>query len=119
MVERARRGLGLDHLLVGGPLEGDAHRIAVCAGAGGELLEAALAARADVFLTGELRHHDVLRAARAGMTVICALHSNSERVTLASLAQRLAPLLPGVTIHRSQSDRDPLRIVGALPDAAG
>ncbi len=119
LVERARQGLGLGHVLVGGPLSGDARRVAVCAGAGGELLDAVLAARADVFLTGELRHHDVLRAARAGLTVICALHSNSERVTLPHLARQLAPHLPGVSIVQSTADHDPLRIVGASEPTAG
>lgn len=113
LIERARRGLGLAALLVGGPREGEARRVAVCAGAGGELLEAALSARVDLFLTGELRHHDVLRAARAGVTVICALHSNSERVTLESLRTRLVERLPGVEVVRSADDHDPLQIVGA------
>lgn len=111
LIERARRGLGLRSLLVGGPTEGEVSRVAVCAGAGSELLGAALAERAQLFLTGELRHHDVLRAARAGVTVLCALHSNSERVALAPLAERLASLLPGVEVLRSEADEDPLRVV--------
>lgn len=111
LIERARRGLGLAHLLVGGPLDGDATRLAVCAGAGGELLESALSSGAQFFLTGELRHHDVLRAARSGMTVVCALHSNSERVTLKHLKPRLQALLPGVTVLQSEVDEDPLRVM--------
>ncbi|MCU0658070.1 MAG: Nif3-like dinuclear metal center hexameric protein [Polyangiaceae bacterium] len=111
LIERARVGLGVERLLVGGPAEGLASRIAVCAGAGGELLDAALASKAELFLTGELRHHDVLRAARAGLTVVCALHSNSERVTLRHLAPRLLASLPGVQISLSQQDADPLRVL--------
>lgn len=111
LIERARQGLGLDHLLVGGPTQGDITRIAVCAGAGGELLETALSAGAQLFLTGELRHHDVLRAARSGMTVICALHSNSERVTLKHIKPRLEAALPGVEVLLSQVDEDPLRVL--------
>ncbi|MCS6899506.1 MAG: Nif3-like dinuclear metal center hexameric protein [Myxococcales bacterium] len=111
LVERTRQGLGLSSLLVGGPTEGEVSRIAVCAGAGGDLLEAALASGAQLFLTGELRHHDVLRATRSGVTVICTLHSHSERVALTSLARRLALLLPDVEVFRSKTDGDPLRIV--------
>lgn len=36
----------------------------------------ALAQGADVFLTGEMRHHDALAAAAKGLTVIATLHSN-------------------------------------------
>jgi dinuclear metal center YbgI/SA1388 family protein len=113
LVERARRGLGLEHVLAGGPMEGEVTRVAVCAGAGGELLDAVLSSKAQFFLTGELRHHDVLRAARAGVTVVCALHSNSERVTLAHLRGRIEALLPELAIVLSTTDTDPLRVVGA------
>ena len=111
LIARIKEGLGLDRLLVAGPGDGPndgvVRRAAVCAGAGGDLLGDALRERADLYLTGELRHHDALRAARAGMTVVCTLHSHSERVTLARLAERLAARLPGVALACSRTDRDP------------
>jgi dinuclear metal center YbgI/SA1388 family protein len=110
LVARVKEGLSVDGLLVAGPLAGDVTRVAVCAGAGGELLGDALRARAQVFLTGELRHHDALRAAAAGVTVICALHSNSERVTLRHLVARLAGALPTVAFVLSTADRDPFSL---------
>ena len=45
---------------------------------------------AQLFLTGELRHHDALRAVAAGLTVVCTLHSASERAALEVLERRLA-----------------------------
>ena len=39
-------------------------RAAVCAGACGKLLDDAIAQRVDFYLTGEMRHHDALKAAR-------------------------------------------------------
>lgn len=110
LIEQVKRGLGLGQVLVGGPSSGEVTRVAVCAGAGGELLDAALASGAQLFLTGELRHHDVLKAARAGVTVVCALHSNSERVALPGLGARLGAMLPGVEVRQSQADHDPLRV---------
>lgn len=110
LLERIKQGLSLDHLLVAGPTHGEVKRAAVCAGACGELLNDALAQRADLLLTGEVRHHDALRAAAAGMTVVCTLHSNSERITLGRLKDRLAAALPGLAIHLSQADRDPYSI---------
>jgi putative NIF3 family GTP cyclohydrolase 1 type 2 len=108
IVERVKRTLGVEQVLAAGPLDRDVARAAVCAGAGGALLDAAIAARADLFVTGELRHHDVLRAVHAGMTVVCVLHSASERAALAPLAETLGKRLPGVTIVRSAADREPL-----------
>ncbi|HEX2568642.1 MAG TPA: Nif3-like dinuclear metal center hexameric protein [Polyangia bacterium] len=110
LFERIRAALQVRHLLVAGPTEGEVRRAAVCAGACGDLLGDALAQRADLYLTGELRHHDALRAAEAGMTVVCVLHSNSERRTLTQLAARLGERLPGLAIHVSEMDRDPFEV---------
>jgi dinuclear metal center YbgI/SA1388 family protein len=107
VIDRAKRALGLAHVLVAGPLERSVHRVAVCAGSGGELLPDALASGAQVFLTGELRHHDALRAAAAGLTVVCTLHSTSERGVLVALQRRLTERLGGVTFLQSRVDEEP------------
>lgn len=108
IVERVKRALGLDAVLVAGPIDGVAKRVAVGAGACGDLYKDALRARADVYLTGEMRHHDALAAAARGMLVIAALHSNSERLTLARVQERLVSKLGGeVEVTLSAADRDP------------
>jgi putative NIF3 family GTP cyclohydrolase 1 type 2 len=106
-VARIKRSLGVAHVLVSGPLDRPVSRAAVCAGSGGELIPDAVAADAQVFLTGEVRHHDALRAAEAGLSIVATLHSVSERCTLPSLEARLSALLPGVGFAISIADRDP------------
>jgi len=89
-------------------------RVAVAAGAGGALLEDARRARADAFVTGELRHHDALEATRRGMLVVAALHSNSERAAVRVFAERLQAHLSGlsgITVRASDADADPFTIV--------
>jgi dinuclear metal center YbgI/SA1388 family protein len=110
LLARIKHGLELDHLLVAGPLEGTVNRVAACAGACGELLDDAIAREARLYLTGEMRHHDAIKAARAGMTVVCTLHSNSERAALKRLKQRLESLVPELACHLSRQDRDPFSI---------
>ena len=110
LVARVKEALGVTSLLVAGPTEGTVTVGAVCAGAGRDLLSDAIRARAEVFLTGELPHHDALRAAREGVTVLCALHSNSERRALTSLRDRLGALAPEVTWALSEVDRDPFTV---------
>jgi putative NIF3 family GTP cyclohydrolase 1 type 2 len=102
--------LSIEHLLVAGPERGSVTRAAVCAGACGDLLETAIAQGAEFYVTGEMRHHDAVKAAAAGVTVVCTLHSNSERITLRRLKERLAGMLQGVEIHLSEADRDPFSI---------
>lgn len=110
LIEDIRAGLGVEHLLVAGPTHGVVARAAVGAGACGELYRAALRAGAGLYLTGEMRHHDALRAAAEGLTVVCALHSNSERVTLDRLAKRLSEALPDTLFVCAESDRDPFTV---------
>ena len=104
---RIKSGLEINHLLVAGPAQGPVRKIAVCAGACGELLDEAIRNEAGLYLTGELRHHDAIKAANSGLTVVCTLHSNSERAALKRLKQRLEEALPGLACHLSRTDRDP------------
>jgi dinuclear metal center YbgI/SA1388 family protein len=108
--ERIKRGLEVDRLLVAGPVDGTIARAGVCAGSCGNLLDDAIAARAELYLTGEMRHHDANKAVAAGLTVVCTLHSNCERPVLKRLAARLAqtPGMPSIAI--SAADKDPFSI---------
>lgn len=110
LISRLKKELGLNHVLVAGPSDGLAQRVAVCAGACGDLLDDAIAAKAEVYVTGEMRHHDALKASAAGLTVVCTLHSNSERISLKRLKQRVESALPELAVHLSQADRDPFAV---------
>jgi len=111
LVASLKKTLGVAHVLVSGPIDKTAKRVAVAAGAGGELLEDAIRAKADVFVTGEIRHHDALGAARRGVTVIAALHSNSERAAVRAYAKRIATRVPDVQVTSSTTDADPFSVV--------
>lgn len=110
LVDRIKTGLGISNLLIAGPTNRTVARAAVCAGSCGKLLDDAIAAKADLYLTGEMRHHDALKAADAGMTVICVMHSNSERAVLKRLAAELAQRAPALRVVQSQRDRDPFSV---------
>ncbi len=110
VVERVKRTLELDHVLVAGDVGRTVATAAVCAGACGDLLDDAIAAGVDLYLTGEMRHHDAVRAVAAGLTVVCTLHSNSERAVLKRLRDRLEREAPGPAYLLSRSDRDPFAV---------
>ena len=93
-----------------GPMEGTVTRVAACAGACREFLDDARKAEAELYLTGELRHHDAVQAANAGMTVVCTLHSNSERPVLKRLRKRLEETAGMPTVRISSADRDPFSV---------
>jgi putative NIF3 family GTP cyclohydrolase 1 type 2 len=86
-------------------------RVAVCAGAGGDLIEEVLSSGAQVFITGELRHHDALRLAANGVAALCVQHSNSERLALKVLEKQLLAQLPELQVSLSERDQDPFLVV--------
>ena len=110
LIERVKRELGVEAVLVAGPIEGTVTRAAVCAGAGRGLLDDAIARKADFYLTGELPHHDALKAAAAGLTVACVLHSNSERAALRRLKAQIEAAAPSLEVTLSAADRDPFTV---------
>jgi len=119
LLDRIKKGLAINHLLVSPaslPTSPSPHpptisKAAVLAGAGREHLKDAIAQNAQLYLTGEIPHHDALAAAKAGVTVVATLHSNSERATLKRLRDRLTEKAPALTCTLSTLDRDPFQIL--------
>lgn len=87
--------------------------VAVCAGSGWDVVKGA---RADVIVTGEMSHHNALKAVQEGKTVVAVFHSNSER---GYLTEVMKPLLEGelkqkeagIRVLVSEVDRDPFDII--------
>ncbi len=83
--------------------------VAVCAGAGGSLFSRVNGI--DLYVTGEMRHHDVREKVAEGASVILCGHSNTERGFLPILARRLEDLSDSkVKVIVARRDRDPLRV---------
>ena len=58
LINHLKRELELSHVLIAGDTQKLVKRAAVCAGACGNLLDDAIAAKVDLYVTGEMRHHD-------------------------------------------------------------
>jgi dinuclear metal center YbgI/SA1388 family protein len=105
-----KAAMGVGHALLAEPKIaslGPIRRVAVCAGAGDDMVERALAAQADTFVVGELRHHQALHCLAQKMRVVALLHSGSERAALVPYARKLQQLAPSVTFRVSTIDADP------------
>jgi len=118
ILTRVKKATGLSKLLVAGrPSRARGVKkpalvrmVACAAGSCGKMYQTAAATGATFYLTGEMRHHDALAAEAAGLTVVCLGHSNSERITLRSLANHLKLLAPKLQVVLSKQDRDPFEI---------
>jgi dinuclear metal center YbgI/SA1388 family protein len=111
LAARLRDTLGVPGVRVASCGDGTSDRVAVCPGAGGSLADAAVAAGAGIFVTGEMRHHDVLAALDLGLSVVLAGHTNTERGYLPVLAERLSALEPALEPIVSEHDRWPFEVV--------
>jgi putative NIF3 family GTP cyclohydrolase 1 type 2 len=68
--------------------------VALLPGAGGSFIEAAVATGADVFVTGDLSHHQTRSALDLGMSTIDPGHAATERpgvIQLMSVARTIMP----------------------------
>jgi dinuclear metal center YbgI/SA1388 family protein len=86
-------------------------RIGIVPGAGGSLAELAAREGCQAFVTGEMKHHEVLASLDRGVAVCLAGHTNTERGYLPILADRLASLVPGLKTRKAEADRDPLIVL--------
>ncbi|XP_054625216.1 NIF3-like protein 1 isoform X3 [Dunckerocampus dactyliophorus] len=112
-VQKMKSHLGLRHLRLalgqGCTQESFVRTVAVCAGSGTSVLKGV---QADLYITGEMSHHEVLDAVAKGTSVILSDHSNSERGYLAVFREKLTESLPAnVAVMVSKADRDPLVVV--------
>jgi len=86
--------------------------VLIVAGAAGSLPFRTPLSNRHVIITGEIRHHDALTIGRYGCSAIALGHWASERPVLKPLAQRLAEMLPDLSLSVSSADRDPFDSLG-------
>lgn len=84
-----REELPSPHLRVAGQRDRLITTVAAVGGAGDSLIDAALAARVDLYVTGDLRHHVTLDALEMGMALIDAGHHGTEWAALPAWRDRL------------------------------
>ena len=86
--------------------------VCVGAGSGSKLLNNT---KADIIITGEFGHHEILSEVHRGVSVIVTDHSNNERGYAVVFRDRLEKLLgkynEKVDILLSEVDRDPQEYV--------
>jgi putative NIF3 family GTP cyclohydrolase 1 type 2 len=83
-------------------------RVAVCGGAGSFLLETALAAGADFFVTADLKYHEFFDA-NGRMVVADIGHWESEQFTPELLVDVLQSKFPTFAVLKSGVDTNPVQ----------
>ena len=104
---RVAATLGVPHPgLIGDP-DRPVARVTLCTGAGGDFYDAARRAGADLYLTGEVKHHQALLARQGGPVIIDAGHFATERPAAGLLAEYLAGEFSELTVLVAE-ESDPI-----------
>ena len=84
-----KKALQADYLTIGDAGR-KVKRVAVCGGAGADLIGLALAQGADTLVTGDVKYHEAQQAVFSGLNIIDAGHQPTELPVLDDLADRLS-----------------------------
>lgn len=83
-------------------------KIGLCTGAGIEMLEAAEKQGCNLFITGDIKHHDAVNAMEKGLCTIDAGHYGTEKIFTENMSDQLKKIFDNrVEIAEAQSNRNP------------
>ncbi|MFI3304623.1 MAG: Nif3-like dinuclear metal center hexameric protein [Rikenellaceae bacterium] len=83
------------------------HRVAICTGSGGSLLNAAIASGADVYVTADLRYNDFFAAQRE-LTLLDVGHYESEYCVIEIIFDILSKKMINFALHKSLRTENPV-----------
>ena len=101
LADAVKTGFGLDHVSLFGEglTDRPLSRIAICPGSGGSEIGEALQAGAELFLTGDISHHEGIDAAARGMLVMDAGHYGLEHIFMSFMKDYLQKRLEGSPVR--------------------
>lgn len=104
IVKKSRNAFALDTVKVFGDLKQNVHRVAICPGSGKSDIDQAIAAGADVYVTGDIGHHEGIDALARGLNIIDAGHYGVEHIFIWRYGELFTSTPFGSRGHRSPSE---------------
>lgn len=99
--ELVKNKFGLDHVKVFGDENRMMKRVAISPGSGKHMSDMALDKNADVFITGDIDHHEGIDAVAQGMAIIDAGHYGLEHIFVDDITSYLRENLKGIEIEQA------------------
>ena len=87
----------------GKPIE----KLAFCSGGAGSMLPDALKLGADAYITGDVKHDQMITALNSGVTLFDCGHFHTENIVIPYLAQRFAEDMPELPFEIAECSADP------------
>ena len=89
-------------------------KVGLCSGSGGNLISDAISAGVDAFVTGEIKHHEILKAIQHNITVVDVGHFQSENLIVKRVAEVLNGRFNGVKVYMSNARLDKIAYVSYI-----
>ncbi len=86
-------------------------RIALCGGSGGDLWETALASGADVFITADIKYHQILESVSRGLSILVVDHGEMEKLSIPSLSNQLSEVTGLEVVEYADMELDKYKIL--------
>ena len=108
-LSRVKAQWGLSHVECYGHTE-EIRRVALCGGSGSEFWRSAKTLGADIYLTADMKYHELSDAVNEGLTIGLINHGEMERATIPELARKISLFGVETTILDTHALPSPLRI---------
>ena len=95
---------GISKVRVFGDPDMEVEMAAICPGSGGSMIDAALALKADVYITGDIDHHEGIDAVARGLAIIDAGHYGVEKIFVPYMKEYLKREVNGVLVYTQQEE---------------
>ncbi len=105
-----KKAFDIKWVKVFGDADAEIETAAICPGSGKSMIGSALSKGADVFITGDIDHHDGMDALEQGMAVIDAGHFGLEQIFVPYMEEYIKRELGGVEVMM-QKPESPFRII--------
>lgn len=108
--EYVKKCFGIKHVKVYGDLGTELETAAICPGSGKNMIRDAVKAGADVYITGDIEHHEGLDCVAQGLMVIDAGHYGIEKIFIEYLKDYLKRNFPDIAVY-THRDVEPFVII--------
>ncbi|RMG57838.1 MAG: Nif3-like dinuclear metal center hexameric protein [Deltaproteobacteria bacterium] len=93
-------------------------KVALLGGSGGSFVDEVARSDADLYVSGDLKYHQVQLLVEAGKCVADVGHYDSEKFFVPRVGQMIGERFPRVTVHFSRRRTDPFALYGEERDTA-
>lgn len=104
-IHKIKKKLKISTLRLIGDTEHPIKTVAICGGSGSSLIDAAIEAQADVYISGDITYHHALDAKNVGLTILDVGH-NIEKEVLPHVKKMISSIDETITITVSKIDSD-------------